>query len=127
MANAVGIFFQVGSVANALHTRKALSIYRILEHFANDTRYLNLVLERLRERWESPDKPLVIKYEFSSLSYYHKTVAAIIRSGLYAIASTLKDDSQRTSSQSPKTGKKLQKKRIHHQTIEERHEQSHDR
>ncbi len=121
-------YFQVGSVANALHTRKALSdIPDSFEHFTNDTRYLNLVLERLRERWESPDKPLVIKYQFSSLSYYHKTVAAIIRSGLYAIASTLKDDSQRTSSQSPKTGKKLQKKRIHHQTIEERHEQSHDR
>ena len=121
-------YFRVGSVANALNARKALSdIPDSFEHFTNDTRYLNLVLERLRERWESPDKPLVIKYQFSSLSYYHKTVAAIIRSGLYAIASTLKDDSQRTSSQSPKTGKKLQKKRIHHQTIEERHEQSHDR
>lgn len=121
-------YFRVGSVANALNARKVLSdIPDSFEHFTNDTRYLNLVLERLRERWESPDKPLVIKYQFSSLSYYHKTVAAIIRSGLYAIASTLKDDSQRTSSQSPKTGKKLQKKRIHHQTIEERHEQSHDR
>lgn len=121
-------YFRVGSVANALNARKVLSdIPDTFEHFTNDTRYLNLVLERLRERWESPDKPLVIKYQFSNLSYYHKTVAAIIRSGLYAIASTLKDDSQRTSSQSPKTGKKLQKKRIHHQTIEERHEQSHDR
>lgn len=122
-------YFRVGSVANALNARKALSdIPDTFEHFTkDDTRYVNLVLERLRERWESPDKPLVIKYQFSNLSYYHKTVAAIIRSGLYAIASTLKDDSQRTSSQSPKTGKKLQKKRIHHQTIEERHEQSHDR
>ena len=122
-------YFRGRSVANALNARKALSdIPDSFEHFTkDDTRYVNLVLERLRERWESPDKPLVIKYQFSSLSYYHKTVAAIIRSSLYAIASTLKDDSQRTSSQSPKTGKKLQKKRIHHQTIEERREQSHDR
>lgn len=120
-------YFQTNSVTSVLHERTLLeAIPNFQDYFTkNNTQFVNLVLRRLRERWETPNEPLVPQFQFSS--YHSKSFTAAVRSTLYAVASTLRDDSQRHSPQLPRAGKKLRRKHIHHQTIEERREQSHDR
>ncbi|WP_337575277.1 hypothetical protein [Fournierella sp.] len=60
--------------------------------------------------------------------YHHKSSQAAIRSMLYSIARSLHQDMQHQTNQKiTQVKSRLKKKRIHHQTIEERREQSHDR
>ena len=82
----------------------------------------NIVLERLAEWRQAPDKPLEPKYVES---YKPKTLDAVARNLLYLIATTMRDDVQREQGRMPnQTGAaKFRKKRIHRRTIEERHEE----
>ena len=82
----------------------------------------NIVLERLAEWRETPDKPIEPKY---AERYKPKTLDAFARNLLYLIAATMRDDVLREQGRMPDQNgaAKFKRKRIHKRTIEERHEE----
>lgn len=79
----------------------------------------NIMMERLDEWRQTPDKPIEPKY---TERYTPKTLDAVARNLLYLIASTMRDDMSRACPQTShlRPAKKFRKKRIHHTTIEEK-------
>ena len=113
------------AVRTALSKRKTIEpINDVKAYFSEyNTRLINLALSRLNERWSHPNELLTVQYTV----YRSKNNLAAIRSALYMIGSAFSADMQQQQYQPSFHKKSLRRKRIHRQTITERHEESRGR
>ena len=113
------------AVRTALSKRKTIEpINDVKAYFSEyNTRLINLSLSRLNERWSHPNELLTVQYTV----YRSKNNLAAIRSALYMIGSAFSADMQQQQYQPSFHKKSLRRKRIHRQTITERHEESRGR